>query len=1146
MGPVQHNGKASAGSGRGFASAEVSAHLTALIESTSDLIWSVDLEYRLVTFNRALSDHILEHWAVAVKPGMSPNEVLPPSQAAPWLSLYQRAAHQGPFRTEYALRDGRWMELSFNPIVFNGATAGVSVFGKNITERKAAEEFRDASERRFRTLIEHAPVAVTIGRDGTTLYVNRKYLEMFGIQAEDQVVGRSLVERWAPEWQPLIEERARLRMQGTPVPSEYEAIGLKADGTRFPVLISGTRVELADGPAAVVFLMDITERKAAEEALRSSEARFRSYFNLPLVGTSLTSPEKGFIAVNDRLCATLGYSRDELIRKNWADLTHPDDLNADLDQFQRLLAGEIDAYSLEKRFICNDGHIISAAISVGCVRKPDGSVDYICGNMRDISERKRAEAALRASETRFRTLFEKMPTGVGFGRDGAILYVNPKYLEIYRLQNVEEAIGRPIVEQFAPEDRPFVETALHDPSAESGALLSFDVSGLRSDGSPFPLHVDATGVELSDGPASFAFLTDMTERKAAEEALWASEARFRTLVENAPSAISISRNGAILYVNRKCVELFGKESAQDLLGTPVLEHFAPETRAHLEKLTENHIHGTADSTVCEGFALRAGTTPFPVHIDAAAVHLPDGPAILTFFTDISARKAAEQLIRETERQYRDIFSEAPEGIFRVTRDGRLLAVNPAGARMLDYESPEEALSLGADLGRDLWVRPEERSVYAGLLEQHGEIRDFQCEFKRKDGSPLWVSLSARKVAAGDGQTLYYQGFLENLSEKKRLEQELKDHIREIQLLSEINSALWHAPTEEDLLREYCRIVVETGGYRMAWVGFADTGPEKRILPVARYGHDEAYLDMVKITWDDTEFGNGCVGRAVKTGQIVMVEHYPTDHHMAPWREEAARRGYQSAISIPFHYSDDQVACLTAYGSSTNTWSPSDLKLMEQIVAALGFGITTVRTAIAKESFRQDLYASLEQTIEVISETVDQRDPYTAGHQKRVAGLCALIGEKMGLDADRIQGLRLAATIHDLGKIGIPAEILAKPGRLTPIEFELIKEHAQLGSEIVRNVRFPWPIGEIIRQHHERLDGSGYPRGLRGDDILLEARILAVADVVEAMGSHRPYRAARGVDIALAEILENRGGIYDPAVVGACAALFREDGYTFPA
>ncbi|MDO8988643.1 MAG: PAS domain S-box protein [Sideroxyarcus sp.] len=189
--------------------------------------------------------------------------------------------------------------------------------------------------------------------------------------------------------------------------------------------------------------------------------------------------------------------------------------------------------------------------------------------------------------------------------------------------------------------------------------------------------------------------------------------------------------------------------------------------------------------------------------------------------------------------------------------------------------------------------------------------------------------------------------------------------------------------------------------------------------------------------------------------------------------------------------------------------------------------------------------TLSQTINAIAAMVEARDPYTAGHQRRVAALACAIAGDMGFSADRIHGLDLAATIHDLGKIRIPSEILSKPGQLSKVEYELIKLHPQAGYDIIKNVQFHWwPVAEMVLQHHERLDGSGYPQGLKGDQILPEANILAVADVVEAMMTHRPYRAGLGEEAALDEIVRNRGVLYDPAVVDSCIALFRDKKFEF--
>jgi len=190
---------------------------------------------------------------------------------------------------------------------------------------------------------------------------------------------------------------------------------------------------------------------------------------------------------------------------------------------------------------------------------------------------------------------------------------------------------------------------------------------------------------------------------------------------------------------------------------------------------------------------------------------------------------------------------------------------------------------------------------------------------------------------------------------------------------------------------------------------------------------------------------------------------------------------------------------------------------------------------------EKLHGSFFQTVEVLAQTVESKDPYTAGHQRRTALLSLEIARRMGLDDEVCRGIYLAAAIHDIGKIGIPSEILSRPGKLLDIEFALVKTHAEEGYNILKKVDFPWDIAEIVRQHHERLDGSGYPRGLRGDEILLEAKIIAVADTVEAMASHRPYRPSQGIDAALRFIEEEKGRFFDETVVDVCRNLFAEGG-----
>ncbi|MEJ2577938.1 MAG: HD-GYP domain-containing protein, partial [Kineosporiaceae bacterium] len=216
----------------------------------------------------------------------------------------------------------------------------------------------------------------------------------------------------------------------------------------------------------------------------------------------------------------------------------------------------------------------------------------------------------------------------------------------------------------------------------------------------------------------------------------------------------------------------------------------------------------------------------------------------------------------------------------------------------------------------------------------------------------------------------------------------------------------------------------------------------------------------------------------------------------------------------------------------------------ELGADLAYGIHNVRTRAAQERHEERLVNAMSATIQALADTTELRDPYTAGHQRRVAQLAEAVGRRLGLSEDRVAGLYLASTIHDIGKISAPAEILSRPGQLSKLEMQLIQQHVGAAYDLLKGIEFPWPVADIVAQHHERCDGTGYPFGLRGEQMLLEARILAVCDVVEAMSSHRPYRPGLGMEAALAEVQDGRGSRYDGAVVDATVTVMRSGRFRF--
>ncbi len=326
-----------------------------------------------------------------------------------------------------------------------------------------------------------------------------------------------------------------------------------------------------------------------------------------------------------------------------------------------------------------------------------------------------------------------------------------------------------------------------------------------------------------------------------------------------------------------------------------------------------------------------------------------------------ARQRAEASLREAEARYRTLFEGMPIGLYRTSPDGRILEVNAALAQMLGLPDRESVFA-HYRRAEEFYVHPEERARWKAWIERTGVVRQYVAQWRRADGSAIWVRESARAIRDGRGETVYYDGAVEDIT------------------------ALVLAEEERQRTLERLRRMVEG-------------------------------------------------------------------------------------------------------------------------------------------------------TVRALSATAEYRDPYTAGHQRRVARLAAAIAREMGLSPEQVEGVEVAGIVHDIGKSTVPTEILSKPGRLSPEEMALVRMHPRASFEILRKIEFPWPVALVSLQHHERLDGSGYPEGLAGEQILLEARILAVADVVEAMSSHRPYRAALGLERALEEVRTQRGILFEPQAVDACLRLF---------
>lgn len=621
----------------------------------------------------------------------------------------------------------------------------------------------------------------------------------------------------------------------------------------------------------------------------------------------------------------------------------------------------------------------------------------------------------------------------------------------------------------------------------------------------------------------------------------------RLILDQSNDAIFLAdpESGCILDANRRALTSLGyNHEALLQLHVTDIEATLPEPdawQAHLQDLKK------AGSMIIEGEHRRKDGTTFPVEVNTAYLEQDGKPFIVAVVRDISERKQSQTRLDKRARFTRAVLDNLPMGIAvntaklpvefsymndnfpRIYRTSREKLAEPDGFWEAVYEDPDfrqqirervMADVMSGDLSRMHWedvpiIRKGEETTYISA-------QDIPVPDEKMVISMVW-DVTARKLNEG---ALYRAN-------------------RALKTLSAANLALVRADSEEDLLHTVTQIVVEQAGYLMAIVYYKEADPGAEISPVAWAGKAQRHYWAEGLSEDATEQSQLPIAMAIRHGTTQVYRDIAGHPAYAPWREAIEAYGYRATIALPLSVNNRIIGGLNIYAAEANAFDGEEVRLLEELASDLAYGIASLRTARAHAQHEAILRQSLEQSIQAIADTVEARDAYTAGHQRRVAMLATAIAQEMGLPKDQINGLHLAATIHDLGKIQIPGEILSKPGRLTDIEFMLMKTHPQAGYDIIKNVQFPWPIADIILQHHERLNGSGYPQGLTDEAILPEAKILAVADVVEAMSSHRPYRPGQGIEVALEEVERGRGSLYDPQAVDSCIRLFREMNYALP-
>ena len=765
-------------------------------------------------------------------------------------------------------------------------------------------------------------------------------------------------------------------------------------------------------------------------------------------------------------------------------------------------------------------------------------------------ERTRAQEALSASASRYRAVAETATDAI-ITADGAGTIVDwSRAAERMFGYSEAEVIGQPLTLLMPHRYRDAHLSGIKRIQAGGERRVigkSVELYGLTKAGSEFPLELSLSEWETPEGRFFAGIIRDITERKRAELALMRQKDLYDMLSQTNQAIVRVtSREELFPTVCRVAVEhgrfrfawvgLIGKE---DQRVKPVAKY--GEDNGYLDQLYISADQSDAAGRGATGQALRAGkhavsndflndpaTAPwheaarragvrasaaFPIREGGAvvgAINLYAGepgffteemlPTLEEIAIDLSyaldnfaseaARKQAEALLARNEQRLRSILQTSMDSFWIVDAGGRFLEVNDAYCRLIGYQREELLKMRIQDV--EAMESPEDTARHIQEVTLKGNDR-FETRHRRRDGQLLDVEVSVNFMSERQGEHFFV--FMRDITERKRAEEALRaaeDQFRGL--------------VEQSIAGIY---IVQDGK-------FAYVNP--RFAEILGYGSGNELIGQDNLAVV-AEIDRGTVAENIRRrleGEVQSVSYNFT-----------AVRKDGSTIDAGVHGS-----------LATYRGRPAIIGLMQDISEKK-------RAEEQIKGYVAQLENTFMQAVIIATTLGEMRDPYTADHERRVGEIAAAIGVELGFDPRRVEGLRVTGYLHDIGKVAIPAEILARPGKLTPTEFLLVKEHARASYDLLKGVAFPWPVAEVALQHHERLDGSGYPQGLKGEAILLEARILAVADTIEAMSSHRPYRPGLGIDAALSEIERGRGAAYDPVVVDTCLRLFREKGYTIP-
>ncbi|MCX8094868.1 MAG: PAS domain S-box protein [Caldisericia bacterium] len=1053
----------------------------------------------------------------------------------------------------------------------------------DINNKNFKDNLKDSFEKFKRFFYSHPEPLVFIDKNGFIIDINPKFTEVFGFSLEE-LKGKNINDSFfLPE--NLYEEGKELDEIAIKTGYiNFETKRKKKDGSIIPVSISGSPISINGDIKGIIGLyIDLSEKKKREEEFKylSTHDNLTGLYNKSFFEERFKIEKErakrynekfavlfvdlfDFKYINDKYGHSFGDRVLKEISKKFLQNIRKTDLIAraggdeflilitnvkNLDSLMFIIKRLIDTF---ESFIIDDTKL-NIGLNIGISIYPDDGeeldelikkADLAMYHSKSMGKNtfsfyskelnvKKITIEPRKLERKFESIFNNIPIGIIlFDNNGLINFANKKIDELLNLSN-ETIIGKNIKEILHLEEGLRLNEFFENKINEFQTELKYKIDDFET---KF-LKINFYNFIDKEFNVKYNLLTiqDITKEKLLNHDLKKEREFLATILENVDAIVLIlNEKGDIKYINKKGEEVLGYK-IDEIINKNWFDYFLPDNiKNSVYSFFENIIQEkpTDYKIKINPIKTRSGEIKVVLWKNSLIYDsLKNEKLIISSGIDITNELKLQKELKEKEELLNKILDSSSEMIFVKDLEGRYIYANEEFSKKFNLSLNEIIGKRDIDLFSEDDIKKIKKIDNLVIQEKRKIVTEDTLTYGNKK---FEVKITKSPLFDESGNVIGIVGYSEDITDLKEYERDRDNLIEslreELKFQENLRNISFILHSQENLKSLLNQILIEIEKIKPSTSSNIAFLEGDFLINVAIRGYEkygiEDYVKNFKLNINEFTIERFVVEN--KKPYII----YDTEKD-GQWKILEKTRFIKSHLIVPILVKDKLIGVIRLDSDKENTFSTRDADRLTILAGSLGLAIENIKNLEKLKNF-------LNQIFNLVTKITELKDPYTAGHQKNVSEISVKIAEKLGLDLEKIEIIRTASLVHDLGKIILPLEILTKPFKLTPKEYELIKEHPKFGYELLKEVEIPYPIGEIILEHHERINGSGYPKGLKGDEILFEAKIIAVADVFDAMNSHRPYRPKHSIDEIIKELTLNKGILYEPKVVDAILELYNEN------